>query len=163
MHDETSRREDGGRRRRQQQGVRSEGALQVHVDAQRPGQQLVLVLIEAREGIQDGGAAPVHPGGKQVGRADVGCKGLVVVELQLARKPARALAGCQFAVIPRKEMKAWAVTTTNNYRLLHVFIILAEYFHPQKRNHHMLPATRCISQIKPPLPPGGRGCKDPAG
>lgn len=93
MHDETSRREDGGRRRRQQQGVRSEGALQVHVDAQRPGQQLVLVLVEACEGVQDGGTASVHPGWKQVGRADVGCEGLVVVELQLAGKPARARAG----------------------------------------------------------------------
>lgn len=141
MHDETSRREDGGRGRRQQQGVRSEGALQVHVDTQ----QLVLVLVEACEGIQDGGAAAVHPGGKQVGRADVGCKGLVVVELQLAGKPARALAGCQFAVIQRKETKAWAVTTTNNYRLFHVVIILAEYFHPRERNHDMLPATNCIS------------------
>lgn len=79
--------------------------MQVHVDAQRPGQQLVLVLIEAREGIQDGGTAPVHPGGKQVGRADVGGEGLVVVELQLAGKPARALAGRQLAVIQRKEMK----------------------------------------------------------
>lgn len=145
MHDETPRREDGGRGRRQQQGVRSEGALQVHVDTQRPGQQLVLVLIEAREGIQDGGTAPVHPGGEQVGRADAGRKGLVVVELQLARKPVRALAGCQFAVIQRKEVKAWAVTTTNNYHLLHMFIILAEYFHPQRRNHYMLPATNCIS------------------
>lgn len=144
MHDETSRREDGGRRLRQH-GVRPEGAPQVHVDAQRPGQQLLLVLIEAREGIQDGGAAPVHPGGKQVGGADVGCEGLVVVELQLAGKPARASGGCQLAVIQWKEMKAWAVTTTNNDHLLHVFMILAECFHPQRRNHHTLPATNRVS------------------
>lgn len=86
-HDQTSGGEDG-RRRRRQQGVSSEGALQVHVYAQHPGQQLLLVLIEALERIEDGGAAPVHPGGKQAGGAELGCQGLVVVELQLARKPA---------------------------------------------------------------------------
>lgn len=73
FHDQTFRREDGWRRGRQQ-GVSSVGALQVHVDTQRPGQQLVLVLIEAHERIDDGGTAPVYPGGKQVGGADVGCK-----------------------------------------------------------------------------------------
>lgn len=100
FHDQPFRREDG-RRGGRQQAVSSVGALQVHVDAQRPGQQLVLVLIEAHECVDDGGTAPVHPGGKQVGGADVGCKGLVVVELQLAGKPARALAGCQVIVIEK--------------------------------------------------------------
>lgn len=75
--------------------------MQVHVDTQRPRQQLLLVLIEAHECIDEGGTAVVHPGGKQVGGADVGCQGLVVVELQLTRKPARALAGRQFIVIEK--------------------------------------------------------------
>lgn len=100
FHDQTFSREDGWRRGRQP-GVSSVGALQVHVDAQCPGQQLVLVLVEAHECIDDGGTAAVHPGGNQVGGADVGCKGLVVVELQLAGKPARVLAGCQFTVIKK--------------------------------------------------------------
>lgn len=97
FHDQTFRREDGWRRGRQQ-GVSSVGALQVHVDTQRPGQQLVLVLVEAHERIDDGGTASIHPRWKQVGGADVGRKGLVVAELQLARKPAHAVAGCQFTV-----------------------------------------------------------------
>lgn len=69
--------------------VGCEGALQVHVEDQTSGQQLPLVLVEAREGVEDGGAAVVHPGGKQAaGRANVGRECLVVVELQLAREPA---------------------------------------------------------------------------
>lgn len=90
-HDQTFRREDGWRRGRQQ-GVPSVGALQVHVDT-----QLLLVLIEAHKRIDEGGTALVHPGGKQVGGADVGRQGLVVVELQLTRKPA----GCQFTIIEK--------------------------------------------------------------
>lgn len=66
-----------------------EGALQVHVEDQRSRQQLLLVLVEAQEGVEDGRATVVHPVGKQAtGRADAGCERLVVVELQLAREPA---------------------------------------------------------------------------
>lgn len=66
-----------------------EGALQVHVEDQTSGQQLILVLVETREGIKDRGAAVVHPVGKQAaGRGNVGRERLVVVELQLAREPA---------------------------------------------------------------------------
>lgn len=65
-----------------------EGALQVHVEDQTSRQQLLLVLVEAREGVKDRGAAVVHPVGKQAaGRANVGRERLVVVELQLAREP----------------------------------------------------------------------------
>lgn len=87
-HDETFGGEHGRRGGLQQQGVSPEGALQVHVDAQPPGLQLLPV---AGEGLQEGGAAPVHPGGKQVGGAELGCEGLVVAELQLAGEPAHAL------------------------------------------------------------------------
>lgn len=145
MHDQTFTRKDGRRGRGEQQGVRPEGALQVHVDAQPPGQQLVLVLVQARERIQDGGTAPVHPGGEQVGGADVGCEGLVMVELQLARKPARALAGCQFSVIQKEGNEDMGCYI--NDHLLHAFIALAEYFHPHRRNHCMLPSD---SGITPP-------------
>lgn len=69
-------------------GFGSEGALQVHVDAQHSGQQLPLVLVETHEGVEDRRAAAVHPGGKQAaGGADVGREGVVVVELQLTREP----------------------------------------------------------------------------
>lgn len=91
LHGETLRgRDDGGGTllgRRDRLG--GEGALQVHVEAQTSGQQLPLVLVQAPEGVQHGGAAAVHPGGEQAaGRVDVGRERLVVVELQLAREPA---------------------------------------------------------------------------
>lgn len=65
-----------------------EGALQVHIEDQTSGQQQPLVLVEAREGVKDSGAAIVHPVGKQAAGRDAGRKCLVMVELQLAREPA---------------------------------------------------------------------------
>lgn len=71
-----------------QHWVRSKGALQVHVDAQASGHQLLLVLLEASKGIEHGRTAPVHPGGKQVAGAHLGCEELVVAHLQVTWNPA---------------------------------------------------------------------------
>lgn len=99
-----------------------EGALQVHVEDQTSGQQLLLVLVEAREGVEDGGAAVVHPVGKHAaGRANAGGERLVVVELQLAREP---------AAISNSITAGWRTWLASVEALLHKTWTLSEFFLP---------------------------------
>lgn len=65
--------------------------MHVHVDAQ----QLLLILVQTHEDIQDCRAAPIHPGGKQFGGAELGGERLAVVQLQLTGKPRGSVTGMQ--------------------------------------------------------------------
>lgn len=72
-----------------------EGSLQVHVDTQHSGQQLLLVLVQTHEDILDWRTAPIHQVGKHAGGAELGREGLVVVQLQLAGKPRVSISDMQ--------------------------------------------------------------------
>lgn len=61
-----------------------EGALQVHINAENPRQQPVLVPVED---ILHWRAAAVDPGGKEAGGAGFGWERPVMVQLQVAEKP----------------------------------------------------------------------------